>query len=255
MSDTYLDTFNTRGDSYNEAALIHPLARDVERRILIDLLDLEPAHRVCDAPAGGGYLADGVAPLVADPRHIVCVEPSQTFAATIDPRYVVHIAPLDALPLADGSVDRVGSLAGLHHLVGKRAFFHEAFRVLRPGGRIAVGDVLDGTPVAAFLNGPVDRFTTTGHEGHFLQPGETAALLNDAGFADVTEEHREFSWTFDGVDQMVRYCKSLFGLVNAELSEVREALDAHFEVEESGGVVRLPWSLVYGTGTRPPPHA
>ncbi|HET6726293.1 MAG TPA: hypothetical protein VFH85_09855 [Gammaproteobacteria bacterium] len=52
--DVYVDIFNARGDHYNEAARIQPLARDVERRILIDLLKVERQHYICDAPAGGG---------------------------------------------------------------------------------------------------------------------------------------------------------------------------------------------------------
>lgn len=250
MPDSYLDTFETRGDSYNEATLIHPLARDVERRILIDLLQMEATHTVCDAPAGGGYLADGLRPLVEDPGQIFCVEPSKKFAAAINPAYTRHLAPLSDMPLETETIDRVGSLAGLHHLGDKAAFFHEAYRVLHPGGRIAVGDVMDGTPVAGFLNGPVDRFTATGHDGLFLHSGECHTLLANAGFADVTEEHRQFHWTFDSADQMTRYCKSLFGLVNATLEEVHAAINEFFDVEEEEGAVKLPWSLVYGTAVK-----
>lgn len=248
--DAYTDIFNERGDHYNEAALIHPLARDVERRILVDLLEVEAHHLICDAPAGGGYLADGLRPLVRNARQIACVEPSTNFANGIDAAFTIHVAPLDRLPLSHESVDRVGSLAGLHHLANKSTFFCEAWRVLKPGGRFVAGDVLDDTPVAAFLNGAVDRYTTTGHHGLFLKPGESRRLLEAAGFAAVNEEHCEYFWTFDSEAQMVRYCQSLFGLVRADEDEVYTALTDAFDIRSECGKVQLPWSLVYSVGVK-----
>lgn len=250
MADTYLDTFEARGDLYNEAALIARSARSVERQLMLDLLSIERHHTVVDAPAGGGYLADGVRERVDADNQVICVEPSPKFSTAIRASYVRHVSPLDALPIPDGFADRVGSLAGLHHLGDKSAFFGEAFRVLKTGGVFGVADVLDGTPAAFFLNGPVDRYTTTGHHGLFLQMGECETLLATAGFSDVWEAHRSFYWTFSSTEQLVKYCKSLFGLVKATEEQVAEAVASHFAVERTGDAVKLPWSLVYAAGCK-----
>ena len=250
MKDNYLDTFDTRGDLYNKAAVINPHARLIERQIIIDLLKVEPHHIVCDAPAGGGYLAEGLRALVNDSSQIICIEPSLKFSEAIDPAFTTYISPLERLPLKDGSIDRVCSLAGLHHLRDKSKFCNEACRVLKTSGILVIGDVLAQTPVARFLNGPVDIYTTTGHQGLFLQAGECSDLLWSAGCTRVMEEHRSFYWQFQSIEQMVKYCQSLFGLVKATEQQVYDALACYFNIENADATVKMPWSLIYSVGIK-----
>lgn len=247
----YVETFDARGASYNEAAAMAPRARDAERATLIELLRVEPDHLVCDVPSGGGYLAEGLRPRVRDARQILCVEPSAVFAACIDPAHATHVGPVDAWPVGDASLDRVASLAGLHHLEAKAPLLAEAARALRPGGRIAVGDVLDGTAPARFLDGPVDRFTATGHRGRFVRAGELTTMLRAAGFVDVDERHRRCDWRFASTCAMVAFCRALFGLVHASAAEVSAALHGAFDIRAAPSGVRLPWSLTFAVGRRP----
>ncbi len=252
-SGDYERTFNERGHLYNRATMLCADARRTERTLLLDLLRVAPGHDVCDVPAGGGYVAEGVVERVGDCVRVICVEPAARFADGIDPRFERVVGRLGALPLRNASVDRVASLAGLHHESDKEPFFHEAYRVLRPGGRIAVADVLEGTPPARFLNGPVDRLTTTGHNGKFLAPGELTRLLGVAGFANVTERYCAFTWDFRDRATLVEFCGSLFGLVNADgpvaiEAEIEGCLGSR---QGPDGVVHLPWSLVYAAGDKP----
>lgn len=246
----YRAIFDARGDSYNQAGIRQPRARQLECELLIQRLDIQAGHVVVDAPAGGGYVADRIRPLVSTPGQIICVEPSSVFAQGLSPDYCLCSRPISDTGLGSGSVDRVASLAGLHHLQNKQLFFDESFRILQSKGVVAVGDVLEDTPAARFLNGPVDRYTQTGHRGMFLQPGELSRMLESAGFTRIREQHEEFDWSFQSMSDCAAYAHSLFGMVRVTEAETDRLLHEYFDIREEAGEIKLPWSLVYVSGEK-----
>lgn len=250
MMDGYTDIFNARGHLYNEAGSSCPGARENERAALLDLLGDVTGRRLLDIPAGGGYVADGVLSRWPQSGEIICNEPAERFAKAIRPGFTIRHDPLAALGFPDGCLDIVASLAGLHHIADRGPVFREWHRVLRPGGKIAVADVMEGSPSARFLNGFVDANTPGGHDGLFFSAGEFSRGLLDAGFTGVDENHVEVPWIFPDVPTMGNFCRTLFATTKATAEEVIEGIRGYLGWEETGAGIAMNWSLLYAAGTK-----
>ncbi len=246
----YEQTFDLRGHLYNQATAMCPEARASERATVIEWLAPRAGETVCDAPAGGGYVADGLRARFGDSLHVLCVEPSKNFANAIAESFEVFNEPLHATSIATGSVDRVVSLAGLHHVADKHAVLHEWARLLRPGGRCAVADVLSGSQVGVFLNGFVNEFTPGGHVGMFPEEGEFSNWFAGSGFVNLREESVSVPWEFSDEETLGLFCHRLFGLTKTEPERVLEALRTTVGIETSADRVWLMWSLRYASGER-----
>ena len=93
---------------------------------------------------------------------------------------------IEAIPLPDQSVDVILSNCVINLSEDKDAVLREAFRVLKPGGRFAVSDVVVRGQVPADVRRSMELWV--GCIAGALEDTEYAAKLAAAGFADVEVE-------------------------------------------------------------------
>lgn len=98
---------------------------------------------------------------------------------------------MEAMPVADATVDVIISNCVINLSPDKDAVFRESFRVLRPGGRLHVSDVVLLRPLNEGEQG--DLATWAGCTSGALLRDDYAARLQAAGFADVSIDVTEDS--------------------------------------------------------------
>ena len=93
---------------------------------------------------------------------------------------------IEEIPLPDDAVDVVISNCVINLAADKGQVLREAFRVLKPGGRFAVSDVVAQGELPADLRADMEAWV--GCVAGALEEDEYRRLLADAGFGDVEIE-------------------------------------------------------------------
>ncbi|HEY6795263.1 MAG TPA: arsenite methyltransferase [Kineosporiaceae bacterium] len=158
------------------------------------LADLHSGEVVLDLGSGGGLdvllSARRVGPagkaygLDMTPEMLELARRNQAEAGITNAEFLA--GTIEDIPLPDASVDVVISNCVINLAADKDPVLREAFRVLRPGGRFAVSDIVLLRP----LPGPARRAMRlwTGCVAGALLDTEYVAKLTAAGFLDATVE-------------------------------------------------------------------
>ncbi len=158
------------------------------------LIQLEPGQTVLDLGSGGGidvllsarrvgaegkvYGLDMTGDMLALARE------NQRKAGATNVEFLE--GTIEAIPLPDGSVDVVISNCVINLSIDKDAVLREAFRVLKPGGRFAVSDVVLRGEMPADVRKSMEMWV--GCIAGALTDYEYVAKLTKAGFEDIAIE-------------------------------------------------------------------
>jgi arsenite methyltransferase len=158
------------------------------------LTDLQPGQTVLDLGSGGGIdvllSARRVGPtgkvygLDMTDDMLALARENQRKAGATNVEFLK--GTIEAIPLPDRSVDVIISNCVINLSVDKDAVLREAFRVLKPGGRFAVSDVVVRGEVPSDIRRSLELWI--GCIAGALRDHDYIAKLEAAGFVDVAVE-------------------------------------------------------------------
>lgn len=190
-----------------------------------DLAALQPGESVVDLGSGSGLDAFYAAGLVGPTGHVYGIDftPEQLEKA----RRLAHEAGLshvdfregriEALPLDDASVDCVISNGVINLCPDKKAVFAEAARVLKPGGRLAIADIISELPLKDSIVCNADLWASC--IGGAAQQELYLEAIESAGF--TIARHRANAYDF--ISDQARNATATYGVKSISLLATRTA--------------------------------
>ncbi|MCX6577817.1 MAG: arsenite methyltransferase [Candidatus Aminicenantes bacterium] len=157
----------------------------------IGLASLRKGETVLDLGAGAGFDCFLAAAKVGPKGKVIGVDmtPEMVEKASANAKkggyenVEFRLGEIESLPAADRSVDVIISNCVINLVPDKKKAFREAFRVLKPGGRIMISDIVLLKELPAFLKQSKDLYV--GCLSGALLKEEYLGAIKEAGFKDV----------------------------------------------------------------------
>ncbi len=195
-------------------SLFVPALFEVWTKHLVEGAGIRKGAIVLDIACGTGVLARNVLAIVGANGRVVGVDPAPGMLAAakeIEPAIDWVLCSAEALDVDDGAFDCVVSQFGMMFFENRKKSAEEMFRALKSGGSlaIAVWRSVDHNPAYGDIISVLEEHVGTAAADALRlpyslgNPAEVTAVLEGAGFAEITVQARTETAKFPGSRQMV----------------------------------------------------
>jgi len=165
----------------------------------VALASLKPGETVVDLGSGGGFDCFLAAKEVGETGRVIGVDMTPDMiskarknAESIETNNVeFRLGEIEHLPVADNTADIIMSNCVINLSPDKQSVYRDAFRVLKPGGRLAISDVLATAPLPDEIRN--DLALVGACIGGASTIGDTETMLKEVGFQDIKIESNDKS--------------------------------------------------------------
>jgi arsenite methyltransferase len=166
------------------------------------IASLKAGETVLDLGSGGGFDCFLAARVVGETGRVIGVDmtPDMISKARANAAHAgftnveFRLGEIENLPAADDSVDVIISNCVINLSPEKPRVFQETFRVLKPGGRLAVSDVVATAQLPDEMKKDLDLYA--GCIAGASPMDEVEHMLKEAGFTDIRIEPKDESREF-----------------------------------------------------------
>lgn len=163
---------------------------------------LKEGETVLDVGCGGGFDCFLAAKQVRDKGHVIGVDmtPDMISKARENAQngnynnVEFRLGEIEHLPVADNAVDVIISNCVINLSPDKPQVFREAYRVLKPNGRLAISDIVATLELPEYIRNDTDKYT--GCIAGAATIDELKAILEQVGFVNIkiliNEESKNF---------------------------------------------------------------
>ncbi len=152
---------------------------------------LQPGERVLDLGSGAGFDCFLAARQVGPSGQVIGVDMTAEMVAKARENAATagyanvefRLGEIEHLPAADASVDVIISNCVINLSPDKGQVFREAFRVLRPGGRLAISDIVATAPMPPEVRNDLALYTCCIAGAAFID--ELEDMLTESGFQQI----------------------------------------------------------------------
>jgi len=163
---------------------------------------LQPGEVVVDLGAGGGFDCFLASAEVKDSGHVIGIDMTPDMLSKARNNAVkgnfrnveFRLGEIENLPVADNTANVIISNCVINLSPNKARVFQEAFRILKPGGRLAISDVVATVELPEAMRN--DPLLIAGCMGNASLIEDLETMIKDAGFEQVRIEPKDESKDF-----------------------------------------------------------